>query len=174
MLSPVKPGWSLWLRLLFFILGSLPALARPLAQLSFIHYAHWALLRRIPFNGSPQVRERLNYTYLLFESNFNGTWDQYIEAFSEALGDRMSAIWGSSFGFPGPIPVEPFKAYIRHNEFTASYYWSAYPQATTTMVVQALELRPKLLALAEASRTSSPQQFATAYAAMLTDVQECL
>jgi hypothetical protein len=39
----------------------------------------------------------------------------------------MKAIWGTSYGFPGPIPVEPFKAYIRRNEFVANHYWSAYP-----------------------------------------------
>lgn len=173
-LTPIKTGWWIWLRALFWILGNVPSLARPLTQLSFIHYAHWSIVGGIPFNGPPQVPERLAYKYLLFESNFNGTWDQYIEAFSEVVGDRMAAIWGSSFGFPGPIPVEPFKAYIRRNEFHASYYWSAYPQATTTMVLQALELRSRLLAFAERSQTSSALEFAAAYETFLTEVQECV
>src|SRR5262249_1571221 len=147
-------------------------LAKPLADLSFIHYAHWAIVSRIPFNGAPQIRERLHYRYLLFESNFNGTWDQYIEAFSEAVGQRMSAIWGSSFGFPGPIPVEPFKAYIRRNEFAANYYWSAYPQATTTIVLQALDLEQKLAQFAARSQSMTPLEFTQAYEALLTDVQQ--
>jgi hypothetical protein len=59
-------------------------------------------------------------------SNFNGTWDQCIDAFSEVVPARTKAIWGSSYGFPGPIPVEPFKSYIRRNEYIANHYWSAY------------------------------------------------
>ena len=46
--------------------------------------------------------EKLGHEYLLFESNFNGTWDQYIDAFSEVVPFRMKAIWGTSYGFPGP------------------------------------------------------------------------
>ena len=103
-------------------------------MLSFIHYARWAVIERFPDgNGG----ERLNHSYLFFESNFNGTWDQYIDAFSEVVALRMKAIWGTSFGFPGPLPVEPFKEYIRRNEFVANHYWSAYPGATTTEIVSA-------------------------------------
>ena len=34
-----------------------------------------------------------------------------------AAAFAMRAIWGTSFGFPGPLPVEPFKGYIRRNEY---------------------------------------------------------
>ena len=50
--------------------------------LSFIHYARWVVIRRFPDGGRG---ERLGHTYLFFESNFNGTWDQYIDAFSEVV-----------------------------------------------------------------------------------------
>src|SRR5579884_3477743 len=95
-LSPIKPFWSLWLRILFWLTRTFPSLTGPLRQLSFIHYARWNILTRIPYNGPPQKPERLNYTYLLFTSNFNGTWDQYIDAFSYTVPRQMSWIWGSS------------------------------------------------------------------------------
>ena len=110
-------------------------------MLSFIHYARWAVIERFPDGGGG---ERLNHTYLLFESNFNGTWDQYIDAFSEVVPFRMKAIWGTSFGFPGPLPVEPFKGYIRRNEFVANHYWSAYPGATTSEIVSAARVEAAL------------------------------
>ena len=71
---------------------------KKLRVLSFIHYARWAVIRRFPDAGGG---ERLHSSYLLFESNFNGTWDQYIDAFSAIVPARMKAIWGTSFGFPG-------------------------------------------------------------------------
>jgi hypothetical protein len=54
-----------------------------------------ALIDRFPDGGEG---ERLHHAYLFFESNFNGTWDQYIDAFSEVVAFRMKAIysWATS------------------------------------------------------------------------------
>ncbi|HEV2773902.1 MAG TPA: hypothetical protein VGV57_13940 [Thermoleophilaceae bacterium] len=57
----------------------------------------------------------------------------------------MTLFWGSSYGFPKPLPTGRFKRYIRRNEYEASHFYSAYPQATTTMVNAALTLDPMLL-----------------------------
>ncbi|GAC1334498.1 MAG: hypothetical protein NVSMB22_26970 [Chloroflexota bacterium] len=170
-LTPVKPGWTLWLRLLFWIAGHFQSFTAPLRQLSFIHYARWNIIKSIPYNGAPQTPEQLNYQYLLFTSNFNGTWDAYIDAFSYTVPQRMSQIWGSSYGFPGPLPVKPFKEYIRRNEFVANHYYSAYPDATTTIVLDALELRKRFAVFKEQARAMEPDEFKAAYQAFLTDVQ---
>ena len=56
----------------------------------------------------------------------------------------MTLFWGSSYGFPTPLPTGRFKDYIRRHEIVASHFYSAYPDATTTMVLSALELDAKL------------------------------
>lgn len=142
-----------------------------LETLSFIHYARWAVIKRFPDEDGG---ERLNHTYLLFESNFNGTWDQYIDAFSEVVPFRMKAIWGTSFGFPGPQPVEPFKAYIRRNEFVANHYFSAYPGATTTEIVSAARVEAALEEFVRGSTGLDPTAFDEAYRSFLTQVQRDL
>ena len=38
-----------------------------------------------PYLGGKQKKEALQYDYLFFFSNFNGTWNQYIDAFSAVL-----------------------------------------------------------------------------------------
>jgi hypothetical protein len=78
-----------------------------LGHLRSAHVQAARLKRRWP-GGDRRRGERVRYRYLLFESNFNGTWDEYIDAFSEVVPTRMRLIWGSSYGFPGPLPVEPF------------------------------------------------------------------
>jgi hypothetical protein len=167
-LTPVKPWGPPLLEAVFWAGRHLTFTLEKLQQLSFIHYARWALIRSFPdVDGG----ERLGHAYLLFESNFNGTWDQYIDAFSEVVAARMKAIWGSSYGFPGPLPVEPFKAYIRRNEYVAAHYWSAYPGASTTEIIAAERVAA---ALARFHRTSSglaPEAFAAAYAQLLTELQ---
>jgi hypothetical protein len=167
-ITPVKPWGRVALAVVFWAGRHLTFTLKKLEQLSFIHYARWAVIPRFPDGGAG---ERLHHTYLLFESNFNGTWDQYIDAFSEVVPARMKAIWGSSYGFPGPIPVEPFKAYIRRNEYIANHYWSAYPGASTTEIIAAQRVAAALEAFNQRSDGLSADAFAAAYARFLAEVQ---
>jgi hypothetical protein len=170
-ITPIKRGGPLVLWLVFWAGRNIAWTLEKLEQLSFIHFARWAVIKSFP---NDQGGERLNHPYLLFESNFNGAWEQYIDAFSEVVAFRMKAIWGTSFGFPGPLPVEPFKAYIRHNEFVANHYFSAYPGATTTEIVSAANVEAELDGLWRASAGMDPDSFRVAYDDFLTKVQRDL
>jgi hypothetical protein len=167
-LTPYKPTGRLLLPLVFWVGRNVTATLKKLQMLSFIHYARWVVIKRFP-DG-----ERLRYPYLLFESNFNGSWDQYIDAFSEVVPARMKGIWGTSYGFPGPIPVEPFKDYIRANEYVANHYWNAYPGATTTEIVSAARVAAALDDLRARAATMDPGAFKAAYDDMLTSIQHDL
>jgi hypothetical protein len=168
-------GWGRIELPLFFLSTRLRAGSLgTLRKLSFIHAARWSIVSRIPYNGPPQPRRKLNYPRLYFESNFNGGWEEYIDAFSYVLRPGMWAFWGSSYGFPGALPSGPFKAYIRRNEINASHYHSAYPDATATMVLGALKLTPRLAELRRRAETMTPEQFAVAWREFLTEMQTCL
>ena len=162
--NTVKPVGIPILRALFVIGTHVPALSAKLRQLSFIHFARWTLVDRLP-------GEDLRHTHLFFESNFNGTWSQYIDAFSYVVPFELGLIWRWCFGFPGPIPAEDFKAVIARHEYPASHYYSAYPQASTTMIHAALEVKPRLDALRRAARTMSPSEFDAAWQQFLVDTQ---
>jgi hypothetical protein len=156
------------LSMVFWAGRNVKATLRKLRELSFIHFARWAVIGRFPDAGRG---ERLGHSYLLFESNFNGTWDQYIDAFSEVVPWRMRAIWATSYGFPGPLPVEPFKDYIRRNEFIANHYWSAYPGATTTEIVSAGHVEAALEELCRRAPGLDPDAFRAAYNDFLASIQ---
>ena len=143
-----------------------------LKQLSFIHAARWSLVRSLPANGT-QPEMRLRFPHLYFESNFNGGWEEYIDAFSYVLTHGMWAFWGSSYGFPHALPSGPFKQYIRNNSFVANHYYSAYAEATATVVLSALEIAPKVWALWDQAASMSAEQFHAAWQALLTDGQSC-
>jgi hypothetical protein len=171
LLTPVRRGGPLLLSVVFWAGRNLTSTLAKLEQLSFIHYARWAVIKRFP---DGRGGERAGHTYLFFESNFNGTWDQYIDAFSEVVPFRMKAIWGTSIGFPGPLPVEPFKDYIRRNEFVANHYWSAYPGATTTEIVAAGRVESAFAEFRARASALEPDPFRTEYEALLTKVQRDL
>jgi hypothetical protein len=168
-MSAVKPRGVPWLRTLFFVGTHVPALLATLRRLSFIHFARWTLVRELPANGP-----RLRNTHLFFESNFNGTWSQYIDAFSYVVPKHIAAIWKSSFGFPGPVPAQPFKDYIASHEYVAEHYYCAYPEASTTMIVDALAVREDLDKLRRRAGRMSPQEFDAAWRAFLVTNQRRL
>lgn len=172
--STIRWWGRLWLPVLFFVTARVPRLTGTLRALSFIHFARWSIVRELPYNGPPQRQRRLRYPHMYFESNFNGGWEEYIDAFSHILTNGMTAFWGSSYGFPKPLPTAPFKAYIQVNETEADHFYSAYPEATNTIIQHALELDERLAPLRRSAERMEPEAFAAAYRALLTDVQHCL
>jgi hypothetical protein len=141
-----------------------------LERLSFIHFARWVLVRRLPSSAGGRLRT----AHLLFETNFNGGFDRYIDAFSDVLARRLTQVWGGSYGYPGPRPSATFKAYIVSQEYEAEYYYAAYPEATATDVRRALDLRDALRRFARETRGLGPEEFARRYARFLTDTQALL
>src|ERR1700743_3798365 len=130
-ITPMKP-WKTWiLRLIFFVLGHVKPLQNDLINLSFIEFARWVIIPRkgFPFLGNGQVKEDLQYDYLLFFSNFNGTWNQYIDAFSAVLSKGLNLVWRWSEKFPGSVRVTPVKEDIARGQFDTDYYYTASPHA---------------------------------------------
>jgi hypothetical protein len=174
-LTPVRSGHTALLRIVLFVGAHVKQLTEALEKLSFIHYARWTIVTDLPYNGPPQKRDKLHYDYLFFETNFNGTWDEYIDAFSEVVPTRMRAIWGSSFGFPGPQPVGPFKAYIHANDLPIAHYYAAYPEATTKAILAALRVRKQVGDFnARSADLQAPEDFNTAYLELITTLQHDL
>lgn len=163
-LNTIRPYGVPLLRVLFLVGTHVPALLRTLRRLSFIHFARWTIVDRIP-------GEDLRHTHLLFESNFNGTWSQYIDAFSYVVPNELGAIWRWCYGFPGPIPAEPFKGFIARHEHPAAHYYAAYPEASATMVMGSLEVRRQLDRLRARAQDMSAAEFDEAWRDFLIEMQ---
>ena len=167
-----NPWGPIVMPIVFAITRAYPrALLRDMDALSFISFASWSLVRRIPYNGPPQRLRRLRFAHLFFEVSFNGGWDQYVDSSVRILTNGMRTFWSSSLGFPGPLPARGFKAFFRRHELPSSHYYCAYPDATVALVRQALALEPELDALAARAGDLEPEEFAAAYERFLADVQ---
>ncbi len=175
-ITPMK-WWKTWIvRVFFFVLGSIKPLQNALVQLSFIHFARWVIVKRRKFpQVSPQQPvEDLRYDYMIFFSNFNGTWNQYIDAFSAVLNGGLNFIWRWSEKFPGAAPVTPFKQHIARCQFDTDYYYTAYPYATTNDVKAAHRVKAALDDFARENVGKAPEEFARAYRTFLVKVQSDL
>lgn len=172
--TPMKPPRT-WLNALFFNASrAMPERLAGLLGLSIIHFARWVIIRRGDWPDLGQGKERLNNDYMLFMSNFNGTWDQYIDAFSDGLPSGLDLFWYSSTRYPKSIPVTAFKDYIRANQVDTDYYYNATPGAAQRDVKCALRVHAAVLDLARDHAALLPADFARAWRAALTRVQNDL
>jgi hypothetical protein len=103
-----------------------------LSDLATIHFARWVIID----NGDN----------ILFESNFDGSWENYIDDFVDHASVGMNVIWGNCIGFPkgGSKDIESFKSYIRDNQIPAQIFYSAYKDSTVRNILTDLSLSQKI------------------------------
>jgi hypothetical protein len=117
-LIDVKPGFRiiLWLSLAFMdILARYAFPPGELAGVRTIHFARWALI-----DGGRR---------LLFQSRFDGTWENYMGDFVDNIAWGLDAIWTNTAGYPtaGMVDIDAFKRFIRDRQFEHIAIYEAYP-----------------------------------------------
>src|SRR6476469_11224026 len=156
LLTPVRPFWVPFLWLVMRSARYHTYFRDHSLQFKFIYYVRWAVFR--DFSDT----ERKRYTYLLFESNFDIPWRQYIDAFAYVIPKDIRVIWGRGFAFPGPPPAEPLKRWIADNALPGNHYYHAYPEASVRMTMSGLKVRKRMPAALRDARRMSPEQFKAA------------
>lgn len=89
-----------------------------LVGISTIHTVRWALI-----DGGRRF---------LMLSNYDGTWESYIDEFAELILSGLNALWDTSLGFPesGAQDVAALKHFLRCHQVPANLFYSAYPATT--------------------------------------------
>ncbi|HEX8669748.1 MAG TPA: hypothetical protein VF727_15390 [Allosphingosinicella sp.] len=158
--TPMRPARTWINRTIFMAARSIPSTFGGLLGLSIIHFARWVLIRRDQWPQRGQPRQAFSNDYMLFCSNFNGTWDQYIDAFADGIPDGLDLFWYSSTKYPHSIPITPFKNYIRANQIDTSYYYNATPGSAQRDIKAALSLAAALRAVdPDAGETETARAF---------------
>jgi len=99
-----------------------------LGSMRTVHFAHWAFVN----NGSR----------LVFFSNFDHSWDSYLDDFIEKAHGGLTLAWGSCTGFPptrflvmdGASHGRQFKAWARHSMAVSRFWFSAYKDYTVDQI----------------------------------------
>ena len=141
-----------WLnRLFFWVSGRFTSFLGGLLTLSLIHYARWVILKpdQFPRLSPDQPEEQLKYHYMIFFSNFNGSWDQYVDSFSSAISGGLDKFW-------------------------TDHYYNAYPMASSNDVKSARRVRDALLAFIPDAERATPQEFQDKYNRLLIGLQHDL
>jgi hypothetical protein len=159
--TPIRPQWVWFLRVGLPLTRHLPFMARHILQFNFIKFVRWTIVPGLE-------GERLNYQYLYFESNFDGPWQHYIDAFAYVIPLDIRVTWGRGPGFPAPPPAEPLKAWIGMNSMDGGTYYCAHPDDSTRMVNSALAVKERF---AELDPSLPPEDFRAAWERFLSDAQ---
>ena len=93
-----------------------------------IHYARWF---RLP--GSQM---------LVFFSNYDGSWQSYLEDFITKAHWGQSAAWSNGWGFPktlllifkGAQDGDRFKRWVRRQQIVTQFWFSRFPELTTDQI----------------------------------------
>lgn len=99
-----------------------------LGSMRTVHFAHWAFLD----NGSR----------LLFFSNFDHSWDSYLDDFIEKAHVGLTLAWGCGVGFPptrflifdGASHGRQFKNWALASRAVSRFWYSAYPDLTVDQI----------------------------------------
>lgn len=115
---------------LHLVLRAMPASGRDgyLGSMRTVHFAHWAFVN----NGGR----------LMFFSNFDQSWESYLDDFIEKAHVGLTLAWGCGVGFPptrylindGASYGTKFKNWARHSMAVSRFWYSAYPDLTVDQV----------------------------------------
>jgi hypothetical protein len=103
--------------------------AGSLIGISTIHFVRWLVIddgRR-----------------LMMVSDYDGSWENYIDEFAEMILSGLDAIWDTSLAYPadGARDLPAFKGFLRDHQVPAEVFFSAYPGDTVLNIVNDSRLR---------------------------------
>lgn len=99
-----------------------------LGSMRTIHFAHWAMVN--------------NKSRLMFFSNFDQTWESYLDDFIEKAHAGLTLAWCCGVGFPptrflvkdGASHGRQFKEWARHSMTVSRFWYSAYKDLTAEQI----------------------------------------
>jgi len=141
-ITTVKPGFfrRVTLRGVLWLVNLIARTADKgeLSGIPSIHFAHWALID--------------NGRRMLFVSNFDGSWENYLDDFIDKASTGLTAIWTNTIGFPrtnwlfkdGARDGSRFKANARDKQTKTNVWYSAYKPLTVQTIDNNSRIREDL------------------------------
>jgi hypothetical protein len=136
LLTPIKqgfvPGTQPPIRYADAIRGVLAAVdkvPRPngLDRIGTIHFARWVVID--------------DEQKLLFTSNFDGTWEQYLRDFNVLFANYLDMIWSNCVGYPGAANYYEFCDWVRAHQVETQLFFAAVPDITVKDVKYLKQLK---------------------------------
>jgi hypothetical protein len=94
-----------------------------LIGISTIHFVKWLVID--------------NGRRLMMVSDYDGSWENYIDEFAEMILSGLDALWETAYGYPpdGARDLPAFKRFLRSHQVPSEVFFSAYPDQTVLHIV---------------------------------------
>lgn len=104
----------------------------PLRQIPTVHYARFAKITR---------------TKILFESVYDGEWEQYISDFAVHIPKKLDLVWGGAVGYPagGAADAPALAKFLEARRLPRDYFYMSYSNQTVKEIQKSLALGKKLI-----------------------------
>jgi len=110
-----------------------------LMDIPTIHFARWIMMD--------------DNKHMLFFSNFDGSWQQYLGDFIDKSGWGLTGIWSNTVNFPktnflftgGAYDAEHFLAWSRYYQIPTAVWYCAYPNLSIKNVMNNTFIRNELM-----------------------------
>jgi hypothetical protein len=123
-------------------LASLPRDHRsPFARISSTHMSRLVVMDDVVFVGTPAREEHLQSKYLVFESNFDGGLDTYLERMAREAAEMVESVWSHCVGYPGVRDPGAFAAYMKKCQVDTTFYFADVNNHTVQSTLRALKVQ---------------------------------
>lgn len=126
-ITDIQPSRLLRLQLILLLIDLAGKYLFPpgeLLDIRTIHFARWVII-----DGGKRM---------LFISNYDGSWENYIGDFVDKGNFGLNAIWNNSVNYPpgGAQDIVSFRKYVRDHQVPSQMFYCAYPQATVKNILR--------------------------------------
>ena len=138
--------------------------ASPFAKVSSTHMARLVVLDDVVYVGMPACEEHLKSQYLVFESNFDGDLDTYLDRMAKEAGQAVESVWKHCEGFPGANDLVAFKKYMKRCQVTTTFFFAGVNNKTVGQTLRALQTKNAFTAFMEENQGKQPEDLQKAFA----------
>jgi hypothetical protein len=126
LVTVISPGQANRVRAVMAAIHSYATRLAPpgsLIGISTIHFVRWLVI-----DGGRR---------LMMVSDYDGSWENYIDEFAEMIVSGLDAIWETAIGAPpdGARDLPAFKRFLRTHQVASDAFFSAYPNATVLNIL---------------------------------------
>src|SRR5271163_5116417 len=136
----------------------------PFAQAAGTHLCRLVVMDDVVYVGMPACEEHLQSKYLVFESNFDGDLDTYLERMAVEIPETVDAVWKHCVGFPGAADVAAFKTYMKKCQIETTFFFADVNDKTVQQTLRALQTQSAVTAFIVKHQGAPPNVLQAAFA----------
>jgi hypothetical protein len=155
------------------VLARLNELAQsPFTLVPGTHFARWNVIDDMPQLGFPTDVDHLQSKYLLFETDFDGGRDEWIDAFATSMPDIIDALYRHCVGYPGTTSPAAFRSYLVKCQLHTTLDFAPYGDTPLATVLRALDTQRKFVGFMHATQGKSALELRAAFTDFMKKLEQ--